>query len=69
MGLGQSLIVAMGVWVQAILPWPHQAEDLTRKTLPTRGLAVSMGRSKFITEKVDPRVLVAEVVMKEDPLP
>ena len=69
MGLGRSSIVAKGDWVQAIRPCPYQAEDLTRQNLAIRGLAVLMGESKFIAEKVDPRVSVAEVVMKEDHLP
>ena len=69
MGLGQSSIVAMGDWVQAILPCRYQAEDLTIQNLPIRGLTVSMGESKFITRKVDSRVSVVEVVMKEDHLP
>jgi hypothetical protein len=59
----------MGGQVRAILPCPYQAEELTIQNLPIRGLAVSMGERKFITEKVDPRVSVVEVVMKEDQLP
>ena len=69
MGLGQFSSVAVSGRVRALLPCPYQAEDLTMQDLPIRGLAVSMGDSKFITEKVDPRVSVAEVVMKEDHLP
>ncbi len=69
MGLGQSSIVATGDWVRAMLPCPYQAEDLTKQNLTIRGLAVSMGESKSITEKADPQVSVAEVVMKEDHLP
>ena len=69
MGLGQSSIVATGDWTRAILPCPYRAEDLTRQNLGIRGLAVWMGRSKFITEKVGPRVSAAELVMKEGLLP
>ena len=69
MGLGQSSTVATGDWVRAMLPCPYQAEDLTRQNLGIRSLAVLMGKSKFITEKVGPRVSAAEVVMKEDHLP
>jgi hypothetical protein len=52
-----------------MLPCPYQAEDLTRQNLTIRGLAVSMGESNRITEKANPQVSVAEVVMKEDHLP
>jgi NADPH-dependent 7-cyano-7-deazaguanine reductase QueF-like protein len=52
-----------------MLPCPCQAEDLTLQNLPIQGLDVSMGERKSITEKGDPQVSVAEVVMKEDPLP
>jgi hypothetical protein len=68
MGLGQSSIVATGDCVRGMLLCPYQAEDLTRQNLPIRGLAVLMGESKFITKKVDSRVSVVEVVVKEDHL-
>jgi hypothetical protein len=58
----------MDGWVRAILPCPYRAEDVTIQTLFTRGLAAVM-EGKFITKKVDPRVSVVEVVMKEDHLP
>ena len=69
MGPGQSSTVAMGDWVQAILPCPYPAGDLAIQTLPIQGLAVAMGESKFIAKNPDPRVSVAEVVLKEDHLP
>ena len=69
MGLGQFTSVATGGRVRTMLRCPYQAEDLTIQDLRILGLAVSTGRSKSITEAVDPRGSVVEVAMKEDPLP